>query len=406
MRFQAPPGFRDFYPEDMATRRWIERAWHEASREAGFAEIDGPVLESLELLAAKSGEQIAEQLYAFTDKGGRAVSLRPEMTPTLARMVGARAGGLPKPIKWYCVPQFFRYETPQRGRGREFIQWNADVIGSAEPAADAEVIAVAVRALERLGLGPGDVVVRVNDRRFVQRMLAGLEVAEERQIEVLGQIDRLERDERAPARLAELLGDGAAAELRTWCERFPRDQADEIEPLLEAARDYGIGDWLEPDFKVVRGLDYYTGPVWEIFDRGRKLRAIAGGGRYDQLIASLGGPKLSALGFGMGDMVLGELLTERGLVPETPPRAEAFVVPIGAEMQGPARRVLAALRRANVAADGLYTAVRVGRALKAAQAAGARRAILVGPDEWAEGRVKVKDLDSGEERVVPFDELR
>jgi histidyl-tRNA synthetase len=406
MRFRALPGFRDFYPEEMATRRWIERAWHEASRSAGFQEIDGPVLESLELLTEKSGQEITGQLYAFTDKGGREVALRPEMTPSLARMVGARAAALPKPIKWYCVPQFFRYERPQRGRGREFIQWNVDVIGSDEPAADAEAIAVALQALERLGLGPRDLLVCLNDRRLLRRLLASLDIGADSEAPVLAEIDKLERDGAAAGRLADLLGAERAAVVRGWCESFPRDDAAELEPVLAACDDFGIAEYVEPDLTIVRGLDYYTGPVWEIFDRGRKLRAIAGGGRYDQLIASLGGPALSALGFGMGDMVLGELLTERGLVPETPPRAEAFVVPIGAEMQGPARRVLAALRRANVAADGLYTAVRVGRALKAAQAAGARRAILVGPDEWAEGRVKVKDLDSGEERVVPFDELR
>ena len=175
--------------------------------------------------------------------------------------------------------------------------------------------------------------------------------------------------------------------------------------MLAACQEFGVGDFIEPDFKIVRGLAYYTGPVWEIFDRGGKFRSVAGGGRYDELIAQLGGPQLSALGFGMGDLSLGEVLADRGLVPDAPARVDAYVVPIGADMQGPARQVLATLRRKGVPSDGPYAPARVGKALKAAQSAGARRAILVGPDEWADGRVKVKDLDSGEERVVALDEL-
>ncbi len=405
MRFRALPGFRDFYPEEMATRRWIERAWHDASRAAGFEEIDGPVLESLDLFTAKSGEGIAKQLYVFEDKGGRPVALRPEMTPTLARMVAARAGGLPKPIKWYCVPQFFRYERPQRGRTREFLQWNVDVIGAAEPAADAEVIAVAVQALRALGLGPDDVRVRVNDRRFVRRMLESIDIGPDLEPEVLALIDRMERDSKAPERLAECVGAERAATIAGWCEQAPADRAEEIAPVLDACEDFQIGEFVTADFRIVRGLAYYTGCVWEIFDRAQTLRSIAGGGRYDELIAALGGPALPALGFGMGDVVLGELLRERKLVPPPPPRAEVFVVAIGAEMLGPARRVLAALRDRGVAADSPYAALRVGKALRAADAAGASRAVLVGPDEWAEGQVRVKDLATGEERSVPLADL-
>jgi histidyl-tRNA synthetase len=405
MRFQGLPGFRDFYPEDLARRRSIESAWHRASRCAGFQEIDGPVLEPLELLTAKSGDEIVGQLYAFEDKGGRAVSLRPEMTPTLARMVAARAGGLPKPIKWYCVPEFYRYEKPQRGRLRAFHQWNADIVGSSEPAADAEAIAVALEALRLLGLGERDVRVRINDRRFLSRMLRELGVPEDRDPVLLGWIDKVEREPEARERLEKELGAVRAVELLGWCARFPLERADELSALLDAARDLGIGDWIEPDFKIVRGLAYYTGPVWEIFDRSRSLRAVAGGGRYDRLIASLGGPELPALGFGMGDVVLGELLAERNLTPPVPARVDAYVIPIGAELQPAARQVLAHLRRRGIASDAPFGAPRLGKALKAADASGARRAILVGPDEWAQRAVKVRDLASGEERLVDLDAL-
>ena len=405
MGFQALPGFRDFEPEAMAVRRWVESSWHEASRRAGYQEWDGPPLESLELFTAKSGAEIEEQLYAFTDKGGRAVTLRGEMTPTLARLVAARAGGLPKPIKWYCVPQFFRYERQQRGRLREFYQWNVDVVGTGEASADAEVIAVAVEGLRILGLEPGDVVVRLSDRRLLRRMLRSIDVGADEEADVMACIDRLERDAKAVSRLEEQLGRARAEQVLGWCEDASLAEADEIAPVLEACEDFGVGDYVRPDFRIVRGLAYYTGPVWEIFDRAGKLRSVAGGGRYDDLVAGFGGPDLQAVGFGMGDVVLTELLRERGKLPPPPPRVDVFVVPIGAEMLRPARQVLRRLRDRSIRADGPYAPLRVGRGLKAADQAGAARAMLVGPSEWADGSVRVRDLRSGEERVVPLDEL-
>jgi len=345
------------------------------------------------------------QLYHFQDKGGRAVALRPEMTPTLARMVAAHAGGLAKPIKWYCVQQFFRYERPQRGRGREFFQWNVDTIGSSEPAADAEVMAVAVDALRHLGLGPEQVVVRVNDRRFLERKLGSIGVEANVLAEVLGCIDKLERDPRVAARLEELLGREAAQQILSLCERMPLDQAEELAPLFEAAADFGLEPYLEPDFRIVRGLAYYTGPVWEVFDRAHKLRALAGGGRYDGLIQALGGPALPALGFGMGDAVLGELLRDQGLAPPSQSRVEMFVIPIGVEMLGAARRVVCRVRAQGMSADGPLGPLKLGKALRAADLAGARQAVLVGPEEWGEGCVRVKDLSSGDERTVRLEDL-
>lgn len=405
MRFRVLPGFRDFLPQELAVRRWIESAWRRASRGAGFEEIDGPVLEPLELLSAKSGEEIVGQLYAFEDKGGRKVALRPEMTPTIARMVAARAGGLPKPIKWYCIPEFYRYEKPQRGRARAFYQWNADIFGSDDPAADAELVAVAVEALRQLGLGAADVVVRINDRRVLRRQLASIDVGEEDEGEVLALIDKLERDVAAPERLEALLGQTRAREVSEWCERMPLENSDELAAVIEACADFGIEDFVQPNFRIVRGLAYYTGPVWEIFDRAGELRSVAGGGRYDELIELFGGPKLPALGFGMGDLVLTELLRKRGLVPDALPRVDVVVVPIGADMRRVARRVVAKLRSQGVRVDTPYAAPRVARALKAAEASGAARVVLVGPDEWQEGSVKVKDMASGRETVVRFDDL-
>ena len=406
MRFQVLPGFRDFFPEDLAIRRAIEAAWHGAARAAGFEEFDGPVLESLELFTAKSGEEISGQLYTFPDKGDRAVALRPEMTPTLARMIASRANRLARPIKWYCVPEFYRYEKPQRGRLRAFYQWNVDVLGASDPASDAEPIAVALDALRRLGLGERDVRVHINDRRLLARTLRELDVAPDQDASVLALIDKLGRDRTAGERLEALLGAARAKQLLGHCAAFPLASAPELGAVLEACREYGVDSALVPDFGIVRGLAYYTGPVWEIFDASRELRAVAGGGRYDDLIRSLGGPELPALGFGMGDAVLGELLAARGLLPATPPRVEVVVVPVTAELAGPARRLVARLRAQGVAAEAPYGLPRIGKALKAADAAGARRVVILGPDEWADGLVVVKDLGSGAETRVRADELR
>ena len=333
------------------------------------------------------------------------MALRPEMTPTLARMMAASANRLARPIKWYCVPEFYRYEKPQRGRLRAFYQWNVDVLGSSEPASDAEPIAVALDALRRLGIGAGDVRVHINDRRLLARTLRELDVPETQDADVLAIVDKLERDRTASERLAALLGATRARTLLDFCAAFPLERAPELEAVLEACREYGIGGGLVPDFKIVRGLAYYTGPVWEIFDAARELRAVAGGGRYDNLIGAMGGPDLPALGFGMGDAVLGELLGAKGIVPPTLPRVDMVVVPVTAELAGAARQLVARLRADGKAAEAPYGTPRIGRALKAADAAGATRVVIVGPDEWADGNVVVKDLASGVETRVRADEL-
>jgi len=404
-RMQPLKGFRDFFPADLALLRWIQSSWHAASRAGGFEEWDGPVLESLKLFTDKSGEEIAGQLYAFEDKKGRAVALRPEMTPTLVRMLSARAGGLPKPIKWYSIAQFFRYEQPQRGRGREFFQWNVDVVGSPHESADAEVIAVAVDALRRLGLTQDDLVVRISDRGALSALLTSMEVPAADHHPVFECIDKLERDPSATQRLGELLGEARCADLLRACDEFPLDRAERLRVVLEACRDWGIASCMQPDLRIVRGLAYYTGTVFEVFARGAKLRAVAGGGRYDRLMSDMGGPPLEAVGFGMGDMVLAELLHERGLQPPLAPRVEVLVIPIQTSMQAAAREVVRMLRDRGVASEAPYGPLRLGKALRGASTQGIPRAVLVGGDEWAEGCVVVRDLASGEQRTVALVDL-
>ncbi len=393
MSFKALPGFRDFFPAEMAVRRHIEAAWHAAAQAAGFQEIDGPPLESTDLFKAKSGEAIVDELYAFQDKGGRDVSLRAEFTPTLARMAGAKANALPKPVKWYSVPQLFRYQRQQRGRLREHIQWNVDILGSSEPGADAEIVSVGLNALNRLGLGKDDVYVRVSHRAPIERRVTELGFKGAAAQNVLRLVDKEAWDK------LEELG-------------VKRDQwlsvdalRGELTPFLAACRDYGIEDYIEPDPTIVRGLAYYTGVVFEIFDRQKSMRAIAGGGRYDGLVSKLMDTDLPALGLGMGDVVLADLLQERGLLPATPPRLDAFVVSIGNDLQTAARRVVVHLRAQGLAAETPYTPVKLGKAFKLAEAAGARRIVLVGPEEWVKGEVRVKELATGEETNVAWEEL-
>jgi len=399
MSFQALPGFRDFYPAEMAIRRHVEGTWHAAARAAGFEEIDGPPLESLELLKAKSGDAIVDEIYAFEDKGGRGVGLRPELTPTLGRMVASRAAALKKPTKWYAVPQLFRYQRQQRGRLREHIQWNVDVIGSPDVAAEAEIVAVAIDALARLGLTHEDIYVRAFDRQAADHALDNLGI--ENKTGALQLIDRGKLD--TPA-AEETLGAGPAAALREW---FHADFTPEgsFAEFLEACDSYGLAKYVTVDKSIVRGLAYYTGTVFEIFDRGHKLRAIAGGGRYDTLVETLGGPPTPALGFGMGDVVITELLKDLGRLPKHPPRINTLVVPIGDEMLGAAREVVRRLRDAGDRAEAPYVAMKLNKAFKIAEQSGATRIVLVGPDEWADGKVQVKQLESGRQETVAVDDM-
>jgi histidyl-tRNA synthetase len=434
------PGFRDFYPPDLAVRSHIMSAWREVARRYGFEEYDGPPLEQLELYVEKSGEEIVRQLYNFEDKGGRAVALRPEMTPTLARMVGARAGSLRKPIRWFSTPQLFRYERTQRGRLREHYQWNVDIIGEDDIAADAEVLAVALDALRMLGLGAADIVARYNDRRLLEALLLHAGVARERLLAAYIVIDKIGRDseERTRSRFAEeaaLTGDTIDAVLALFDANASSSRApvpgaaqarqsrldalrathgsseavvreiyrlEEYERRLQAL---GLADFVQFDPAIVRGLAYYTGTVFEIFDRKGELRAICGGGRYDRLLASVSTSDLPAAGFGMGDVVLAELLRERNLLPDGSQSVDTFIVAMS-DAERPLQLELAqALRARGESVLYALRAAAVGKQLKEADARGAGRVILLGPEEVARGSATVRTMSTGEQRDVPLEEL-
>src|SRR3954465_8360735 len=343
MKTKALPGFRDFYPTDLALRSHIFNTWSAVATRYGFEEYDGPPLEQLDLYTTKSGEEIVGQLYNFTDKGDRAVALRPEMTPTLARMVAAKAGELRKPIRWYSIPQLFRYERQQRGRLRENFQLNCDLIGESGPLADAEIIALTVDIMRAFGLGPKDVRVRLSDRRVLPALLRQRGVPEAGMSGAFEFIDKIERrrdrtDESAalqqsfaPATVQDLED---IARLRGWDSvdrevgRSPEaaKSAESLRQCCSALDAMGLGEFVDVDLTIVRGLAYYTGIVFELFAAGRTLRAICGGGRYDALLRQVGGVVLPMVGFGMGDVVIGELLESRDGPPAADPSCDVFVV--------------------------------------------------------------------------------
>jgi len=422
LKVQPVRGTRDFYPEDMAFREWLLERWRQASRRAGFVEVDGPELEPLELYTDKSGPEIAEQLYWLDDKSGRRLALRPEFTPTLARMIAARQASLPEPVRWFNISRCFRYERAQRGRLREFFQWNVDLAGVEGEIADAECIAVAVDGLRGVGLTARDVEVRINDRRLLAALVRHLGVAEDRVPQVFGILDK--RDKVPAETLGVMMAEaGLAAAQRqglarilAWKDLADIDARELATPEVAAAAEslrrlfgflaaYGIAEWCRFDIGVVRGLAYYTGPVWEVHDLGGEFRAIFGGGRYDRLLGELGAKAMPACGFGCGDAVLGLLLDDRGLRPALAAAAEFFVASAAGDNWTDILRVVRHLRGRGRATQFDLKGGSLKRQMKKAAEAAARYVVIVGDELSAAGAVTLRDMQSGEQRLVPLDAL-
>ena len=418
MQPKALPGFRDFYPADFAFRAHLFNTWRAIAARYGFEEWDGPPLEPLELYTAKSGDEIVGQLYNFVDKGEREVALRPEMTPTLARVVAARANGLRKPIRWYSIPQLFRYERQQRGRLREHFQLNCDLIGEPGPLGDAEIIALAIDIMRAFGLGPQDVRVRISDRRVLNGLLQDLKVPTAQLPLAYQALDKLGRRDYADLR-RQVIADGMDAgvldqleslkNVRTW-EQFQQAKGshagaiaagNQLGQTIAALHSMGLEEFLDFDLTIVRGIAYYTGTVFELFDAKRELRAICGGGRYDNLLSSLGGVDLPAVGFGMGDVVLGELLKDRGLAPPLPSPIDVLVAGITEQDLPHVLQVTHELRDAGIRVEYALSLQPVGKQLKLADARDARFAVLIGPDDRAKGEVVIKDLRTKEQASIP-----
>jgi len=414
----ALPGFRDFYPEQLATRNYLMSVWRDVARRYGFVEYDGPPLEPLELYTKKSGDEIVGQLYSFTDKGDREVALRPEMTPTLARMVAGKANAMRKPIRWFSVPQLFRYERQQKGRLREHFQLNVDIIGEISVAADAELLAVAIDVMRAVGLTSQDVRARVSDRRLLTAALTSAGVKKIEMPAVFAAIDKTGREPR-DVTLGKVEKAVGSAEARRRVEgllenskdldAIARSFADSPEVVEEVTRmrEYqafldalGVGEWVDFDLSIVRGLAYYTGKVFELFDAKGEFRAICGGGRYDDLLLTIGGVDLPALGFGMGDVVLTEILRARNLLPAAELGTEYWVASDDESMLPDVMSVAGRLRAKARSVEYALKSQTLARQLKTASSAGVRSVVLLSRPDYDNGKVTVKTLADGSERSV------
>jgi histidyl-tRNA synthetase len=416
----ALPGFRDFYPTELAERSYIFRGWRDVARRYGFVEYDGPPLEPLDLYTKKSGAEIVDQLYNFRDKGNREIALRPEMTPTLARMVAARANAMRKPVRWFSIPQLFRYERQQRGRLREHFQLNMDIIGEADVSADAELLAAAIDVMRVFELSSEDVVARVSDRRLLNALLRGIGIDEPQMAAAYAALDKLDRDPRdvlehrlaaagvsasAAAQLFELAGATAdeSAFTQIVVAAGATTEWDNLRRYLDHTDSLGVREWVKLDLSIVRGLAYYTGIVFELFDAKGELRAICGGGRYDTLLESLGGVSLPALGFGMGDVVLGELLESRGRMPVAETMVDVWVAYGDSGSVEDAMRVAARLRARGRSVEYALGNQKLARQLKAAHAARARETVVIATPELSAGEAMVRKLDEKGERKVQLE---
>ena len=406
-----PPvkGTRDFYPEAMAIRTWLYDRVRQVSQSFGYVEYEPPYLERLELYAAKSGEELVkEQAYVFPDRGGDLIALRPELTPGLARMVASRASELPRPIRWWSFGPIWRYERPQKGRSREFFQWNLDLMGPESAEADAEVAAVAVELFRAVGLAPDRIQLLVNNRRLAESKCLALGVVPDQMPAALRLIDRRDKLEAGAWRafglelgldpksldgIQELLGDDQG-----W-----RDSS-ELRSFFEAVEALGAADYMKFDPTVVRGLDYYTGTVFEARDTDGRFRAILGGGRYDNLVADVGGDRIPAVGFAMGDVTIGLMIQQAGTAPAgPPPPASALVCWVDEQARLEALRLAADVRRAGVPVEWYPSAERLPRQLKYADRQRIALALIVGSRELEQGAVTIKDLRDGSQQTIARD---
>ncbi|MCK4625747.1 MAG: histidine--tRNA ligase [Phycisphaerae bacterium] len=418
MKFKAVKGTRDFYPDRMAMRNYLAETWRRVSLRNGFVEFDGPVLEYLDLFSVKSGDEIASQLFSFTDRGGRALAMRPEITPTLARMVNAQINSLPRPIKWFSLPRLFRAENPQKGRLREFFQWNIDIIGSDDVLADAECIFTAIDCLREMGLSAEDVVVRIGSRPLTVAALRLAGVDDSAMEPALAALDK--RPKVSPDAFAEMAvaagipvdsldklcafqdAENLSDVMASLGEADANSAAEiaKLESLMGYLANMGVSDYCQIDLRIVRGLAYYTGIVYEIFDAASSLRAVAGGGRYDNLLKLFGGPEVGATGFGMGDAVLEILLAEKEKLPDLSAGLDCFVIDGDGNLLDKVLEVVGRLRQGGIAADFSAKRQAVGKQFKEANRRNARYAAILRADG-----IGVKNLATGEQTDVPIGEF-
>ena len=406
-RIQSVKGTRDFYPEDMATRKWLYHLIEEVSTSFGYQEYEGPYIEKVDLYAAKSGEELVkEQAFVFSDRGGELVALRPELTPSLARMVASRQNELIFPLRWWSYGNFWRYEKPQKGRTREFFQWNIDLIGVNSPEADAEIIAICATFLKRAGFKPDQIVIKLNHRSLMEKKLAESGIATEKKKDVFRLIDRVDKLSREDWKNA-ALDTGLSVEqvdqvLRLLTEKDLWKESPELVRVFIALEQLGVSDYVKFDPRIIRGLDYYTGTVFEAWVVSGDGRAVLGGGHYDNLVADVGGSPLAGVGFAMGDVMITLLLKKYGLIPENKPFSDATLVTIFDEATMPAAIAFSArLREQGLKVICHPEATKLQKQFRFADRMGVRIVAVIGPDENVAGNVTIKDLQEHTQVTVP-----
>ncbi len=424
MKIPAVKGTRDFYPELMRLRNWITDGWKDVSLRNGFEEYDGPIFEYLKMYQIKSGDEIASQLFSFQDRGERDLAIRPEITPTLARMVNQQVNTLPRPIKWFSVPRVCRAERPQRGRLREFFQWNIDIIGVDEIIADAEVIFCAIDYLRHCGLGVNDVVAKISSRKMLAAMLEAIGVDEADLQGVYAVLDKKAKlsDEAFTEALSQkltcpesqklvtaMMNAATFEELEQVIHLPPAatDAIAEMKQLFELLDAMGIADYCKFDISIVRGLAYYTGTVFEVHDRSGEFRAVCGGGRYDNLLRDFGGPPLSATGMGMGDCVLEILLRDKGLIKDQSQRQpiDYYIAALDDGLEKPLAAIAATLRGKGKKAEFAYKSGKMKKILKQADDLKAGCCIILG-QEFIDGRMLiVKDMKTTEQKQIAIEQF-
>ena len=406
-RIRPVKGTRDFYPEDMALRQWLYRHMRAVSEQFGYQEYDGPFLEPIELYAAKSGEELVkEQAFVFPDRSGDLITLRPELTPTLARMVAQRQKQLYFPLRWWSFGPFWRYERPQRGRGREFFQWNVDLLGVNRPEADAELVAVGATFFRRVNLTPQEVRIYVNSRRLMDQALDRIGVPAEMRPAVFRLIDRLDKisPETWEAQALDMgLSQEQVKDLKALLEqRDLWEQSEELRRFFRAVEALGVAEYVAYHPAIIRGLDYYTGIVFEARDAQGQFRAILGGGRYDNLVADVGGDPIPGVGFAMGDMVITLVLEHYGKRPQLDlAPAPILVTVFDEEHLLPSYRLARDLREAGFRVVVYPEPVRLSKQFKYANRVGVQVVVVLGPDEAAQGTLTLKHMGTGEQVTLP-----
>ena len=415
---QPVKGTRDFFPDEMRVRNWLFQVWRSVSEQAGFEEYDTCVLEHEELYIRKAGDEISKQLYSFEDKGGRRLSLRPEMTPSLARLVLQRTKSLLFPIKWFSMPQCFRYERMTKGRRREHFQWNADIIGQPDMVAEAEILMLLISACESMGLSAKDIRVFINDRRILNAILSQLNVTEKLHSAILVIMDK--RDKVSPETLGTMLKDVGMTSsqvqhlneyltktnLQELKEELQHTEGiDELQHLLQLMDTAGYSDYLQFDISIVRGLSYYTGAVFEINSPEKQHRAICGGGRYDSLLSTYGGKSVPAVGFGFGDVVVLDVLRELERFPELTRTLDYTIIPFDNEQVGIALKIANELRSKGAIVDCNFSMKKMKKSLHEANESGAKFAILLFPEELKQEKVVIRDMQLREQNPINIKDL-